>query len=114
MGSWSRFTFPPMGVNPSQFTPPSAAPPRDGMTAETSITIQHHTCANCKKLRSRKYQSEHPLKPGEVPAAAFCRRCQRETTSTEQSEDTEGDSRKKKKKHRRNRSRITDRVSLTF
>jgi hypothetical protein len=112
IGPWSRFNFPPIGVDPSQFAPPATTSPSDG--TQTSVSIQHHICANCKRLRSRKYQSEHALRPGEVPAAAFCRRCQKDATSTDRSEDAEADSRKyKKRKKPKDKSRKKGKVSLT-
>lgn len=49
---------------------------------KTSITITKHVCANCGRIRSRKYHHSHPLKPGETPAPAFCKKCQRDPSST--------------------------------
>jgi hypothetical protein len=50
---------------------------------ETYITVTKHICAGCGRFRSMKYHHENPIRPGEVPPAAFCRKCQRESTSTE-------------------------------
>lgn len=56
--------------------------------AQTTTVITQHTCANCGRLRSRKYQHENPIKPGETPVMAFCRKCQKDASSTEESEGT--------------------------
>ena len=49
-------------------------------------TLQH-TCSSCGKYRSASYQSRHPLAPGEIPKSGTCRRCIREHTSSEESEE---------------------------
>lgn len=49
---------------------------------KTTITITKHLCAHCGRLRSRKYHHEHPIKEGETPAAGFCRKCQKDASST--------------------------------
>ncbi|KAI0196202.1 hypothetical protein EV127DRAFT_404145 [Xylaria flabelliformis] len=37
-----------------------------------------HVCAGCGKKRSSRYQKEHPLKRGEVPALNYCYNCLKE------------------------------------
>ena len=78
--------------------------------------IGKHTCASCGKYRSPNYQSRHPLAPGEVPRPSFCRRCIKEHTSSEDSQD-EGYRRRrshhrdkyhKKRRHGRRRPVRTD------
>ena len=75
-----------------------AAPnnPQNGKVEVTSttITITKHICAGCGRIRSKKYHHDHPIKQGEKPEPDFCRRCQKDTSST----DTEGESQKPKKK----------------
>ena len=53
-----------------------------GMVANTTLTVVKHACANCGRIRSRKYHHENPIKPGEVPMPAFCKKCQRDASST--------------------------------
>ena len=50
-------------------------------------SISQHTCSSCGKYRSASYQSRHPLAPGELPKPGTCRRCIREHTSSENSEE---------------------------
>jgi hypothetical protein len=50
--------------------------------AKTTITITKHVCANCGRLRSKKYHHDHPIKDGKQPAPAFCKKCQRDASST--------------------------------
>jgi len=80
----SGFNFPPNGINPRQFIQNPAAP--SNFTSQTPATVTKHVCAECGRLRSRKYQLENPLKPGETPSPAFCKKCQKDVTSTEESD----------------------------
>jgi hypothetical protein len=69
----------------------------------TTITVTKHICAGCGRIRSKKYHHDHPLKEGEKPEPDFCRRCQKDTSST----DSDGESRERKKegkklKHKKN------------
>jgi hypothetical protein len=82
------YNFPPMGYDPRQFLP--AAQPTNASVTQTSVTITKHVCAKCGKVRSNKYHHHNPLKPGEVPAAAFCRKCEKDLTSTDVSDNDEG------------------------
>lgn len=91
----SGFNFPPMCIDPRQFVA-NLAPPE--VTSQISVTVTKHVCAECGRLRSRKYQQENPLKPGETPTPAFCKKCQRDVTSTEES-DASG--RNAEKQHKR-------------
>ncbi|KAH8820376.1 hypothetical protein F5884DRAFT_849639 [Xylogone sp. PMI_703] len=78
--------------------------PADGTaneTTKTTVTMTLHICANCQRLRSRKYQHQHPIKPGEIPAPAFCRRCQKDDSSTESSRSETREPRKKRKNYRK-------------
>lgn len=74
------------------------------IATKTTITIVKHICANCGRLRSRKYHQEHPIKEGDVPEAAFCRKCQRDASSTSESSDNEREERKKKKKDKKKKA----------
>lgn len=60
----------------------------------TTITITKHICAGCGRIRSKKYHHNHPIKQGEKPEPDFCRRCQKDSSST----DSEGESQDVKKK----------------
>lgn len=53
----------------------------NGKGTKVTVTIEKHVCGNCGRLRSRKYHMENPLKPGEVVLPAFCRKCQKDTSS---------------------------------
>lgn len=55
-------------------------------TNPATNTITRHVCAGCGTLRSRKFQAENPLGPGEVPPISYCRKCQKEETSSESSD----------------------------
>ncbi|KAF4625865.1 hypothetical protein G7Y89_g12297 [Cudoniella acicularis] len=69
---------------------------------KTTITITKHICANCGRLRSKSYHKEHPIRDGETPAAAFCRKCQRDSSSTSSSSRHKKSKKKSKsKKHKR-------------
>jgi hypothetical protein len=73
-----------------------------GSDSKTEISIIKHTCANCGRLRSKRYYSEHPIKPGETPVQEFCRKCQRDasyTSSSSTSDDVRGGKHSKKKKN---------------
>lgn len=74
------------------------------VATKTTITIVKHVCANCGRLRSRKYHQEHPIKEGDVPEAAFCRKCQRNASSTSESSDDEREELKRKKKEKKKKS----------
>ncbi|KAI1206401.1 uncharacterized protein F4807DRAFT_438886 [Annulohypoxylon truncatum] len=46
--------------------------------------IQHvHFCAGCGRVRSKRYQKEHPLKRGQIPDRDYCTKCQREAVLAE-------------------------------
>ena len=64
---------------------------------KTAATITKHVCANCGRLRSRKYYHEHPIKVGEIPDLAFCRKCQKDAGSTSGSDENLGLKNKEKK-----------------
>lgn len=61
--------------------------------AATNV-LGKHVCGHCGRLRSKRYQAANPLKKGEVVVSGFCRRCQKDDTSSEGSEASE--ERKKK------------------
>ncbi|OBT90483.1 hypothetical protein VE02_01146 [Pseudogymnoascus sp. 03VT05] len=50
-----------------------------------------HICAQCGNPRSRKYQAMHPINAGETPPVSYCRKCQKEVTSSEDSAGSEGE-----------------------
>jgi hypothetical protein len=92
------FNFPPMGTDPRQFITNPA--PLSEVASQTSVTVTKHVCAECGRLRSRKYQHENPLRPGESPTPSFCKKCQRDVTSTEESDTSV---RKTEKSHMRSK-----------
>jgi hypothetical protein len=75
-------------------------------TAGTAIASVHDgkavapkpICAGCGRVRSNKYQHENPLKPGQTPSESYCKKCQREATSSEGSSNNDQDSHAKPKK----------------
>ena len=74
--------------------------------------ILQHTCASCGKFRSPSYHSRHPLAPREIPKPTICRKCIKESTSTDESEDShqksrKWDSRRARRKHRKYRGQHT-------
>jgi hypothetical protein len=71
-------------------------------------SLTKHVCAKCGKVRSSKYHHENPLKPGEVPAPAFCGRCERDLTSTDVSDTGHIEEHKKKSKRRDKVSNFND------
>jgi hypothetical protein len=64
----------------------------------TTITITKHICANCGRLRSKKYHHDNAMKPGETPVPAFCRKCQRDNSSTSYSDSSRHAKEKEKMK----------------
>lgn len=46
-------------------------------------------CAGCGKERSRRFQHNNPIKDGETPPPSFCRKCQRQDTSSDNESDVE-------------------------
>ena len=80
--------------------------------SNTTITITKHICANCQRIRSKKYHQEHPIKAGEKPAPDFCRKCQREASSTSGSDSDRG--LKKKSKEQKSRDKSKKVVPLLF
>ena len=54
--------------------------------SSSSVAVDRHVCANCGKLRSRKYHVQNPLKPGVKPSPAFCRKCQKDDTTDSEPE----------------------------
>ena len=99
--SISGFNFPPMSTDPRQFIA-NSAPPSE-VASQTSVTMAKHVCAECGRLRSRKYQHENPLKPGETPTPAFCKKCQKDVTSTEESDASFINTEKQQKRSKKGR-----------
>lgn len=52
-----------------------------------------HFCAQCGNTRPRKYQETHPINAGEVPPVSYCGKCQKEVTSSEDSDPSAGSER---------------------
>jgi hypothetical protein len=51
--------------------------------SKTTIMVEKHVCANCGRIRSKKYHHEHTIKDGVKLAPSFCRKCQRDASSTD-------------------------------
>lgn len=62
------------------------------------VTITKHICENCGRLRSKKYHHNNPIKPGENPPPAFCKKCQKDASSTSDSDTSERPPKTKQKK----------------
>lgn len=87
--------------------------PQNGKVEVTSttITITKHICAGCGRIRSKRYHHDHPIKQGEKPEPDFCRKCQKDTSST----DSEGESQDVKKKTKKAKHKKHNvRLSLIF
>jgi hypothetical protein len=68
---------------------------------KTTVTITKHVCANCGRIRSRRYHRDNPLKPGEHPVPGFCHKCQRDESSLSGKESNGKRHPNKLKKHRK-------------
>ena len=73
--------------------------------------VVKHSCAFCGKYRSGSYQLRHPLRPGEMPKARFCKKCTKEETSSEDSDSSYKKRRKKKHRHHRHSTESSDESS---
>jgi hypothetical protein len=75
----------------------------------TTITITKHICAKCHRVRSTSFHRKNPIKPGETPAPAYCRKCQRDASQTSSSigpdHDDDGKSRGGQKSGKENSKR---------
>lgn len=74
----------PLEVNPT-------TPNGQGLDPKLATSLVKHTCANCGKIRSKRYYSEHPIKPGEIPVQGFCANCQRDASSSCSSRSSDND-----------------------
>jgi hypothetical protein len=91
---FNQHVAPTLGKQVSNLSEQSA---KAEISHKTTVTITKHICANCGRLRSRKYQRDHPISPGKEPTPEFCGKCQRDVSCTESS-DSETDLKKRKKK----------------
>lgn len=64
-------------------------------TTTTKFNVTRHICGHCGGLRSKRYHLQHPIVPGEIPIPGFCRRCQRDASSTSSASSTEVSRRRK-------------------
>jgi hypothetical protein len=71
---------------------------QEEVTVNTTVTATKHVCANCGRLRSRKYHAENRLKTGDTPTPAFCRKCQKDSSETSDSDDHKPKTKEKKSK----------------
>jgi hypothetical protein len=93
-GHFHQHVAPTLGKQVSNLSEESA---QTGISSKTTISVTKHICANCGRMRSRKYHRDHPISPGKEPTPDFCGRCQRDVSCTESS-DSETESKKKKQK----------------
>lgn len=77
-------------------------------TSRTTITITRHICAQCGRVRSKKYHRDNPIKPGVEPTPDFCRKCQKdvsETSGSDTSPKKGGNGKKEKGKEKEDNKR---------
>jgi hypothetical protein len=93
----------PLKVNPTTLS-------GQGLDSKLAAPLVKHTCANCGRLRSKRYYAEHPIKPGEIPVQEFCAKCQRDASSTSSSRSsdnrsgrTKNSKKKRSKVHKRSK-----------
>lgn len=107
------YTVPPQVVQPPAYLglPPPAPVVETTTTTTTQVDVQpqsapsKHSCAACGKFRSARYQYRHPLAPGETPRPTLCRKCVKQHTSSEESDETERARWKKREQEARQRRR---------
>lgn len=90
------YNMPQMGFAGNMLTPTMQAAaqiPLVGTISQEPVVDMRHKCGKCGKVRSLKYQHDHPLKPGEVPVLAFCARCEKDLPTTD-TEDNAADDKK--------------------
>lgn len=71
--------------------------------------VLQHTCSSCGKYRSPNYHSRHPLAPGEVPRPGVCRKCVKEHTSSDDSDEQESRHRRSRRHERSRRKKDRER-----
>jgi hypothetical protein len=82
------------------------------VTAKTTVTITKHVCANCGRLRSRKYHMDNPLEPGAEPTPAFCKKCQKDSSETSDSDDPQGPKNPTKQANEKSKKKVCSRTRL--
>lgn len=96
-------------VQPPQYVPQ----PVDTTTTTVTTTVEpqsqplpsKYSCASCGKFRSARYHYRHPLATGETPRPTLCRKCVKQHTSSEESDEVERTRWKKKQQEARRRRR---------
>jgi len=83
-------------------------------TTRTTVTITKHICAQCSRIRSTKYHHDNPIKPGEEPVPAFCRKCQRDASPTSSSGSDRDRKKKKSKDNRRRKQKVLSHLDPSF
>ena len=89
------------------------SPKGQGLDSKRTTLIAKHTCANCGRLRSKRYYADHPIKPGDIPVQEFCGKCQRDASSTTSSSSDNGSSIKRDRKKKKTKSRGHNKVSCS-
>jgi hypothetical protein len=95
-GHFHQFVAPTLAKDTSNLSEESAKT----TTSKTTVTITKHICADCQRVRSRKYHEKNPIIPGKELAPDFCRRCQKDVSGTESS-DSEADVGRKSSRSKR-------------
>ena len=107
---FNRFVVPTLSEQASNVSRKNT---KTATASKTTITITKHICANCGRLRSRRYHHEHPISPGKEPAPEFCGKCQRDVSCTD-TEDSERELKRKEKKSKHKKvGKEKQRVSST-
>ncbi|RDW60176.1 hypothetical protein BP5796_11782 [Coleophoma crateriformis] len=70
-------------------------------SSKTTTTITKHVCAGCGRLRSRKYHHNNPIQSGEQAKQTFCRKCQKDPSSTSSDDNDQVEKRRKNKQKRK-------------
>lgn len=65
-----------------------AKPLMEDIIRNKTGAVMKHMCGGCGRTRSRKYHHKHPMKSGDMPTISFCRKCQKDATSSSSSEDS--------------------------
>lgn len=83
----------------------------EDVTTKATVTITKHVCANCGRLRSRKYHVENPIKAGDVQTLSFCRKCQKDSSEASDSDGVKSSKKKENKKAKREKGQKVGQAS---
>jgi len=93
--------------------PPNAQEKGAGRAAKEpskpTVLFEKHVCAQCGKVRSKKYHKDHHVKPGENATPDYCRKCQADDSSESESEIVKELRKAKKKVDEKLRGKVNNR-----